>query len=148
MAGSLPGSNSTSTTGPMTWTILPWLMRRSSWLRFDGLAKRFRSTDDIQELLRDPLLAGLVVLDGQEVDHVAGVLGRGFHGRHAGAVLARHRLHERTVHLRGHVPRKQRSQDRLRPGLVDVLVLRFRIRVAFTLAFADLRCAEWQELLP
>src|SRR5437867_3059284 len=26
MAGSLPGSNSTSTTGPMTWTIFPVLM--------------------------------------------------------------------------------------------------------------------------
>src|SRR5262245_29441511 len=108
MAGSLPGSNSTSTTGPMTWTILPWLMRRSSWLRFDGLAQGFRPADDIQELLGDALLAGLVVLDGQKIDHVARVLGRRLHRGHAGAVFTCDRLHEGAVHLDGHVPRQQR----------------------------------------
>ncbi len=33
MAGSWPGSNSTSTTGPMTWTILPLLMRSAPCVR-------------------------------------------------------------------------------------------------------------------
>ena len=33
------------------------------------------------------------------LDHLLGVLGRGFHGRHAGAVLAGHRFHQRAVDL-------------------------------------------------
>src|SRR5262245_33316992 len=109
MAGSRPGSNSTSTTGPMTCTIFPWLMlpvpffarlgrRGPSPATSSGspcpLLERLGAAHDIEQLLRDLLLTGFVVLDGQHADHVLGVLGGGFHGRHPRAVLAGQRLHE------------------------------------------------------
>src|ERR1700682_5743614 len=131
MAGSFPGSNSTSTTGPMTWTILPWLMCGSLELRFDGLAEGFGPADDIQELLRDALLAGFVVLGGQEIDHLARVLGRGFHGGHAGAVLAGRRLHEGAVHLGRDVTRQQRGKNGLGARLLKVFLLRPIVGVVF-----------------
>src|SRR3990167_3976564 len=128
MAGSLPGSNSTSTTGPMTWTMVPWLMTGpfppSRYASTDW--KGFRPADNVQELLRDALLAGLVVLDGQEIDHLAGVLGRGLHGRHARSVLPGHGLHERPEDLGRHVARQERVEDGLGAGLVEVLLLRSR----------------------
>src|SRR5262244_2351706 len=124
MAGSFPGSNSTSTTGPITWTILPWLMCGSLDLRFHGFSEGFGSPHDVQELLRNALLARLVELDGQDVDHLPGVLGGGLHGRHAGAVLPRRRLHERAIHLDGHVPREKGRENGLGARLVDVLLLR------------------------
>src|SRR5215470_11290381 len=124
MEGSFPGSNSTSTTGPITWTILPWLICGSLELRFHRLTEGFGSAHDVQELLRDALLARLVELDGQHIDHLARVLGGRLHGRHAGTVLPRRRLHERAIHLDGHVARKERSENGLGARLVDVLLLR------------------------
>src|SRR5262252_1498616 len=110
MEGSFPGSNSTSTTGPITWTILPWLICGSLELRFHRLTEGFGSAHDVQELLRDALLARLVELDGQHIDHLARVLGG--------------RLHGRAIHLDGHVARKERSENGLGARLVDVLLLR------------------------
>src|SRR5215468_6763994 len=100
MAGSRPGSNSTSTTGPMTWTIFPVLMLR---------------------LLAYLFLTRLVELDRQDVDHLLGVLRRRLHRRHARAVFADQRLHEGLEDLRSHVPREQLVEDRLRIRLVEVV---------------------------
>src|SRR5215468_1155361 len=124
MEGSFPGSNSTSTTGPITWTILPWLICGSLELRFHRLTEGFGSAHDVQELLRDALLTRLVELDGQHIDHLARVLGGRLHGRHAGTVLPRRRLHERAIHLDGHMAREERGQDDLGARLVDVLLRR------------------------
>src|SRR5262245_4175197 len=115
MAGSLPGSNSTSTTGPITWTILPSLMRTLP----SGLgahAERLRAADDVEQLLRDPFLARLVVTDSQETDEVLGILGRGFHGRHSGAVLPGRGFEQRAVELGLYVPRQERVEDGLGVG--------------------------------
>src|SRR5260370_38479408 len=126
MAGSFPGSNSTSTTGPMIWTILPWLIDRVPFctrlLGFDCLAKGFRPADDVQELLGDALLAGLVVLDGQHMDHLARVLAGRFHGRHARPVFAGRRLHERAVNLDRDVARQEGGQDGFGTGLVGIFL--------------------------
>src|SRR5262245_51830630 len=97
MAGSWPGSNSTSTTGPMIWTIFPVFIR--SPLRLCSLLERFGAAHDVEQLLGDLFLAGLVVLDREDLDHLLGVRGRGFHGGHPRAVLARGRLHQRAVDL-------------------------------------------------
>src|SRR5713226_166626 len=157
MAGSLPTSNSTSTTGPMTWTILPWLISRflsvlaiysalgskcTRALRFNGLPESFSAADDIQELLGDALLAGLVVLNGQQIDHLARVLRRGLHRRHARAVLAGRGLHERAVDLGRHVARQERGEDGLGAGLVEVLLLRSPIAIGGAFGL------DGQELLP
>src|SRR5215510_15909677 len=143
MEGSFPGSNSTSTTGPITWTILPWLICGSLELRFHRLTEGFGSAHDVQELLRDALLARLVELDGQHIDHLARVLGGRLHGRHTGTVLARRRLHERAVHLDGHVAREERGQDGLGARLVDVPLLRL---VLVVVVIARLGGAEGEEL--
>src|SRR6266478_324628 len=134
MAGSFPGSNSTSTTGPMIWTILPWLIEQVPFctrlLGFDCLAKRFRPADDIQELLRDALLTGLVVLDGQQMDHLARVFAGRFHGRHPRPVLAGRRLHERSIDLDRDVARQERGQDGLGTRLVEIFLLGPRVIAA------------------
>src|ERR1700694_5611683 len=136
MLGSWPGSNSTSMTGPMIWTIFPVLMRspfmgglaagppnppharrapgnpgRSSTLRLGPLLEGFGAADDVEQLLRDLLLACLVVLDREDFDHFLGVRGGRFHGGHARAVLARSRLHERAVDLHAYVAGQQLAQD-------------------------------------
>src|SRR5262245_37488976 len=120
MAGSLPGSNSTSTTGPITWTILPSLMRMLP----SGLGARaegLRAADDVEQLLRDPLLARLVVADRQETDQLLGVLGGGFHGRHPRPVLSGRGFQQRAVELGLDVPRQERVEDGLGVGLVQVV---------------------------
>src|SRR5512145_1991599 len=120
MAGSLPGSNSTSTTGPITWTILPSLIR---WLP-SGLgagAERFRPADDVEQFLRNPLLARLVVADRELPDQLLGVLGGGFHGRHPRPVLPRRGFQQRVVELGLDVPRQERVEDGRRIGLVQVI---------------------------
>src|SRR5262249_61625743 len=124
MEGSVPGSNSTSTTGPITWTILPWLICGSLELRFHRLTEGFGAAHDVQELLRDALLTRLVELDGQHIDHLARVLGSGFHSRHAGAIFSRCRLHERAVHLDGHMPREERGENGLGARLAHCLLRR------------------------
>src|SRR5262249_4131025 len=111
MAGSLPGSNSTSTTGPITWTIRPSLTALPSdrtWmaaaarrgaaardLRLGAHAQPLGPADDVEQLLGDPLLPRLVVADGQGADQLLGVLGRRFHRGHPRPVLARRRLEQR-----------------------------------------------------
>src|ERR1700674_4681569 len=118
MFGSWPGSNSTSMTGPMIWTIFPVLMLPLLFIsspRTAGpqprdvlrlalpLLEGFGAADDVEQLLRDLLLACLVVLDREDFDHFLGVRGGRFHGGHARAVLARSRLHERAVDLHAYV---------------------------------------------
>src|SRR5260370_5484969 len=103
MGATLPGSSPASTTGALPCTILPWFISIPPRLRLDRLSERFGAADDVQELLGDALLAGLVVLDREHADHLLGVLGGRFHRGHARTVLARHRLHQGPVHLGGHV---------------------------------------------
>lgn|GEM_PF-5061677 len=53
-----------------------------------------RAADHLGDFLGDLGLAGPVVLHGQRADHVAGVLGRRFHGNAAGNLLAHSRIQE------------------------------------------------------
>src|SRR5262245_5113295 len=129
MAGSLPGSNSTSTTGPITWTIRPSLtalpsdrtMKVARALRLGAHAQRLGTADDVEQLLGDPLLPRLVVADGQGADQVFRVLGRRLHRGHPRPVLARRRLEQRPVDPDLDVLRQQRVEDRGRVGLIEVL---------------------------
>jgi len=63
--------------------------------RLDGLG----AGDDFDQLSGDLGLAGAVVVEGQLVDHIAGVARGAVHRRHARALLARRALEERAEHL-------------------------------------------------
>src|SRR5713226_2390059 len=93
MAGSVPSANSTSRTGPMTWTTRPMLCSAMflAPVTFESLQSR-RPGDDLDQFLGDPRLAGAVVVQGQRVDHVSRVLGRRVHRGHACGVLGRRGL--------------------------------------------------------
>src|SRR5436305_14743743 len=94
MPGTSP-SNSTSTTGPMTWTILPLLTALppgafpviGSFI-FPCLTERHLAADDFEQFLGDIALAQLVVFERQVLDEILGVIGGVFHGDHAGALFA------------------------------------------------------------
>src|SRR5579863_1024904 len=113
ISGRSPPANSTSTTGPMTWTTLPWLVdctllmtlcvlstdfwaTLSTKLAFEGLGP----AHDLHQLLGDGGLAGAVVLKREVGDHLFGVVGRAVHGGHARAQLGGDRLKETAVDLR------------------------------------------------
>src|SRR5262249_56731997 len=142
MAGSPPGSNSMSTTGPMTCTIFPMLMPRLLRSACAACLEGFRAADDVEQLLGDLLLARLVVLDRQDVDHLLGVLGGRLHRRHASAVLAGQRLHQSAVDLHAHVARQQVAQNAARARLVDV------VDVLGRASRARLRPRDWQQRYP
>ena len=59
-----------------------------------------RSGDDLNKLRRNATLTRAVVLEGEGVDHLAGVLRRVLHGGHARGLLGGGALHERVVQLR------------------------------------------------
>src|SRR6266571_158510 len=80
-------------------------LRPRDVLRLALLLERFRAADDVEQLLGDLLLARLVVLDREDLDHFLGVLRRGFYRGHARAVFAGERLHERAEDLDADVPR-------------------------------------------
>src|SRR3989304_4279495 len=119
-AGSWPGSNRTSTTGPITWTMFPLFMIPSppsgSWLSLERLG----AADDLHQLLGDRGLAGAVHLQREPGDHIHGVVGRRIHRRHPGAVLSRHRLEEDPEDLRLHVLGEEDLPDLLPGRLVEV----------------------------
>src|SRR5438445_3554514 len=78
------------------------------------LLEGFGAADDVEQLLGDLLLARLVVLDGENLDHLLRVLRRRLHRGHPRAVLAREGLHEGTEDLGPYVARQQVAEDRLR----------------------------------
>src|SRR3981081_2795871 len=119
MLGRSSPSNSTSTTGPMTWTTCPFCLasvRRepsfdSDFLGFSavgmcvvGLCVVRRSAcesvsaaDDLQQLGGDGLLAHLVGGQGEITDELVGVVGGVAHGDHACRLLAGQVLQHRLV---------------------------------------------------
>src|SRR5215468_10798349 len=100
MFGSSSRENSTSITAPMHWTMVPSFAAVE--VIFGVPSVRFasnggRAADDLGEFLRDRRLAGLVVDQLQLVDDRPGVVGRGLHRDHAGALLRSDVLVDRLV---------------------------------------------------
>src|SRR5256714_11383945 len=140
-SGWSPGSNSTSTTAPMTWLIRP---SRTTFL-FGALgacaasvlgafaldfairappssrARGLGAAHDLHQLGRDAGLAHLVREKRQGVDQVSGGIGCVLHRDHLGRVLACLVLQHGLKHLGLDVARKQPIQHGLRFGLVDVV---------------------------
>ena len=125
IAGSSP-SNCTSTTGAddlgdgadaVSGHVQNALV--SSWR--DNQTARLGAGDDLDQLLGDGGLARAVIVQGQPVDHVAGVAGGVVHRGHPRALLARGVFEERRVDLHREVARQQLGQDLLlvRLELVD-----------------------------
>src|SRR5262245_36861775 len=135
-----PSGNCTSTTGPNTWRIFPrtWVavvtsivlgmefgMRSEcSWLcgwRAARLASRSAhgtgAADDVEQLLRDVLLARAVVDLLEPLDHAHGGVGGALHGHAPARVLAGESLQHRAVDHRLEVARDQHVEQRLRVGL-------------------------------
>src|SRR5512132_1322076 len=97
MDGSSSGANSTSTTGPMIRTTRPVapplrpVSRSYATVAIGysapGCLEGFRAPDDLHDLLGDLGLPRLVVLAGQVLDQLRGVVGGGFHRPAPGRVL-------------------------------------------------------------
>src|SRR6478736_1484421 len=88
MGGMVFSANCTSTTAPMTWTILPWLLmteKRRGWV-FKLVGREGRG-GDLEDFLRDAGLAGLVVFEGEVADQLGRIVLGGLHRDHARAVL-------------------------------------------------------------
>src|SRR3954452_12382385 len=125
-------SNSMSTTGPMTCTTLPTFSvgmlsipyhprRRGSAAPHECYVLRSGSRYDLDDLLRDRGLAHLVHVQGQAIDHLAGVAGGRVHGRHARAVLRGRRFQQRPPDLDLDVFGEDLVVDLPRPRLVQVV---------------------------
>src|SRR3954454_15074398 len=115
ISGSSP-SNDTSTTAPITWLIRPLLLVAVAAVAISdsllsGSLERLGARDDFDELSGDRGLTGAVVLDGQAVDHVAGVAGGVVHRRHPAALLRRGVLEQRAEYLDGDVAGEELAQD-------------------------------------
>ena len=59
---------------------------------------RLHAAHDLRQLGRDLALAGAVVLHGQRLDHLVGVVGGRLHRHHAGRLLRGHVLRDGLVH--------------------------------------------------
>src|SRR5262249_51895499 len=81
MPGLVPGIHRSACSGARGW------LDPGHKARDDRCLQRLGAGDDLDQLLGDVGLALAVVLDGQLVDHVAGVAGGVVHGRHARALL-------------------------------------------------------------
>src|SRR4029077_10178023 len=121
-SGAWPASNSTSTTAPMTSTILPnrvafFFSSARAFvfaIEISFLARRAHgcgAADNVDQFGRDALLANLVREEGQRFDQVAGRVGPVLHRDHLGRVLAGLVLEHGLEHLRLDVPRQQPVQD-------------------------------------
>src|SRR5690606_10440017 len=135
--GTASRGNSTSTTAPMIWTILPWLILVSSdslmLLCWSGAAHcrkpapawmgsdRGGAAHDLGNFLGDRRLAGLVVDQLQVVDQLVGVVGGGLHRHHARGMLGGDVLQHRLVHQRLDVARQHVVEHRRRVRLVQVV---------------------------
>src|SRR3712207_3727610 len=119
-SGSVSDSKATSSTGPMTWTILPvvrpavavaiLLSVRPALL---SARQRRRAADDLRDLLRDPRLPRAVVGPPEDVEHLPRVVGRVLHRRPPRRLLGGRRLDERTVDGVAHVGGQQLAEYRL-----------------------------------
>src|SRR5208283_4158820 len=115
MLGRWPSSNSASKVEPITWAIRPVLVAVAmlgeslevGCLVRTGNAKTLwpnpvcRSSgesggraDDVGQLTGNLGLPGPVILPGQRLDEVIGILGRSPHGHHPGNLLADGRVQE------------------------------------------------------
>src|SRR5437762_11729736 len=116
----------------MPWTTLPMLRFVAAagcvtfscalvaiWLHLSF--QRFRPPYDLRDLLGDLALTRPVVRPRQDVDHVAGRVGRVLHRRASRPMLGRRRLDEGPVHLVPHVDREKGLEDRLGGRLEDVV---------------------------
>src|SRR5215813_6846199 len=144
--GSLPGGNSTSTTAPMTWLILPVTPGAAPTSTACSvacaiglllLAQGLRPTDDVHELRRDRGLTHLVGGQRERFDHVACRLRGVLHGNHPRRVLAGLVLQHGLVHEGFDIPWQERIENHLRVRLVDV--------VSYRPARLDLRHADRQQ---
>src|SRR5262245_20613371 len=89
MGGSLPAAKRTSTTGPKIWATVPVLVPSATELLtlvvlmgVRGrlwLAQDLGAADDVEQLLRDALLALAVVLLAEDALHLGGRVGRVLH---------------------------------------------------------------------
>src|SRR6267378_80092 len=107
-------SKRTSTTAPVIWVIVPILLVAIGSLSFDCAAAGLDGLgagDDLDEFLGDGGLTRAVHLQGQVLDHVAGVARGAVHRRHLRAVEARRILEQHAEDLDGEVARQQVGQD-------------------------------------
>src|SRR5580698_5070216 len=113
MGGIACSANWTSTTGPITWTILPvFIGSERGWVSWKVvLGGAERSGCDLEDFLGDGRLAGLVVLEGEVAQQLGRVVLRGLHGDHAGAVLRGLPRERKLVDLVVHVVGKKGVQD-------------------------------------
>src|SRR5271165_945042 len=97
ISGNSPPSKRTSTTAPMTWVILPMLFLGMS--PNSCASKRLGAGDDFDQLLGDGGLTRAVVVEGEAVDHLAGIASGVVHRSHPRTLLARGVLEQRRVDL-------------------------------------------------
>src|SRR5262245_34759872 len=119
MAGT-PLSNSTSTTGPMTWTTRPTFSVAMISSPSAG-SLRAGPGDHLDDLLGDGGLAHLVHVEREAVDHLFRVVAGRVHGRHARPVLRRRRLQHRAPDLDLDVLGQDLVEDLPGRRLVDVV---------------------------
>src|SRR5471030_1439619 len=112
MGGMLFSANCTSTTGPMTWTILPvFILKRLKGGGVRKLSGAELGGGDLEDFLRDAGLAGLVVLEREVAEQLRRVVLGRLHGNHARAVLGSLRLQRLVMHLAVEIKREQRRED-------------------------------------
>src|SRR5207248_5530029 len=88
-------ANSTSTTAPMHWTMVPCFMFASS----DYVnSNRGRAADDLRQFLGDRRLPRLVVDELQLFDDLTGIVGGGLHRDHPRRLLRRRVLVDPLEH--------------------------------------------------
>src|SRR5271166_2885607 len=109
ISGNSPPSKRTSTTAPMTWVILPMLFLGMS--PNSCASKRLGAGDDLDQLLGDGGLTRAVVIEGEPVDHLAGIAGCVVHRRHPRPLLARRVFEQCGVDLHREVLRQQFRED-------------------------------------
>src|SRR5262245_20775076 len=145
MAGR-PSGNSTSTTGPTTWTTLPLFMFTPGLLRgaevnsaplssgglpppepLDPTSVHQRAPSvglparDLQQLLGDVSLPELVVLERQLLDEVLGAVGRVLHRDHARALLAGLGVQQHPVDVDAQIVAEEVAENALRIRLERAL---------------------------
>src|SRR6516225_2176444 len=111
ISGSSP-SKRTSTTAPMTWVIVPMLLLGMS-PRFLWLLQRLGAGDDLDQLLGDGGLTRAVVVEGEAVDHLAGIARRVVHCRHPCPLLTRGVFKQCRIDLHREVLWQQFGEDLL-----------------------------------
>src|SRR5205807_1588672 len=117
------GIGSPSSTGsPSTFRMRPSEGSPTGTVIASSLSfQRFRPTRDLRDLLCDLRLSRPVVGPLQQLDDVAGVVGRVLHGRALCTEERRRRLYQSPVHLVADVQRQQLLEDRFGGGFENVI---------------------------